>query len=677
MAKFKGYSLIFFALLCTSVIWAQKPYESEYWEKNWRDWPRPRFDYRVDTFAAIENIILREYFNSNSNISGEIYRHYSRFQYPSRATIEEHGSIDIQLPNYEVLADIDFRVWHDGLLVNEAKPDAIKEFYLDTLGADPFTKKMFAFRLTFPDLRKGSIVEVMVTCKGVPLPYRLTFEQSFPVIESSQRIKILSAFPLRFATDSSVKFEKEEIWDYNLYKFSRKHIPAHSIETSLSTAALDFPGVWVDWKDQVFYYDRDESDDWRELLPYLFYQGDLKDFVVYRNSLAEDFGLQQFYGSWIRPVRYFHGRGEEFQSNSAYAEGRLRLSKAYAEVWYEVEQSMERIVINNQEQNFDKALQLVLSAQEKAVRKYLKELPIEPPIFREYGLLCSHLEKLLNYFKYDYKLVLLSPKRFGRPPANFASPWTAVARGIIFRKDSAEDWNYVLPGPYMSQFYKANQLPPDLSEGWIQAFSRKDSVPKIMALPKVEVDPHGFHHVYTLSLLKDKGTWVQRDTLKLRGAFRSILANGYLQNDSVKDQLNYTNHQLIYQFEKRDSLLYSKPQVLSAEDSLRFILPLSEALSIRSHPSLGRSFALPLIFKAQWQYCFNTDDSLQIDVPLQKFKSNSVYDFDYSWSKTKSQWHLSFSLKLKSTVIDEAQKADFQELQNLLQEEFEFKIWNR
>lgn len=676
MANGRNVLSLLFALLCSSVTWAQKPYTSEYWEENWRDWPRPRFDHRVDSFVAVENIILREFFNSNSNSSGELYRHYARFQYPNESSIRDHGSVIIQLPNYEFLEDIDFRVWQGGLLVYEARAAAIEAYYLDTLGADPFTKKMFVFQLSFPDLRPGSIVEMMVSCKGVPLPYRLSFEQSFPILTASQRIKILSAYPLRYHADSTVQVEQEEIWDYDLYKFSRKELQAYGIETSLSTAAADFPGVWLDWKDQVFYYDRDESDDWRELLPYLFYQGDLKDFVVYRNSLAEDFGRQQFYSSWIRPVRYFHSRGEEFQANSAYAEGRLKLSKAYAKRWIKVQEDLEHIVIDNAVPDFNEALRLVLKSQKKAVRSYLKDLPIEPPIFTEYGLLCSHLEKLFQYFRYDYRLALFGPARFAKPPANFASPWTAVARGLLFRKDSSEKWNFIIPGPYMSQFYGPNQLPPDLSLGWIQAFERGDSVPEIIPLAKTRVK-NGFRHVFYQRKRAAKGYWQQRDTVHFNGAFRSILAAGYLRSDSVQDQLGYTQHQLLYQFEQSDSLLIGRPQATKLQDTLIYRLPLEEAWAFKANPSAGRSLANPMPFQALWQYRFETNDSLEIAVPLPPEISNSVFRFSYSWQRQESAWLLSFELDQGQIVIKPEARREFEELQAFFKQGLEFKVWSR
>ncbi len=670
---------LFLCLLSVSLVSglkAQNPYTAEYWEDNWRDWPRPRFDYRIDSFVAVENVIQREYFQSNSNISGEIYRHYARFQYPDKKAIEEHRELLFQLPNYEVLEDIDFRIWDRGLLHYEARAAAIREYYLDSISADPFTDKLFAFRLRFPDLKPGQIVEVMITCKGVPLPYHLSFEQSFPVIKSYQRIKMLSAFPLRYRADSIIKVERDRKFDFELYSFQMDKVTAYPLETGLSTQLADLPAVWLDWKDQIFYYDRDERDDWAEVLPYLFYQGDLQDFIVYRNSLAEEFGLQQFYGSWIRPVRFFHGRSEEYQVNSAYAEGGLRLSKAYANIWLEVEEELNRVVIDNQVPVFDEALSLVLKAQEKAVRTYLKNLPIEPPVFREYGLLCSHLEKLLNYFQYDYRLALFSPARFGVPPKNFASPWSAVARGLAFRKDSLAQWTYLIPGPYMSQFYGPNRLPPDLSEGWVQLFFRGDSVPEVLGLPKVKVTEHGFQHVFHQQQRNDKGHWVLNDTLYFEGAFRSILAAGYLRSDSVKDQLSYTNHQLVYQFEKNDSMLVGRSQTQRIADSLIFLVPLDEALSILSLPAPKRSFALPMPFRAEWLYRFKVEDSLAIQLIMPELEPNPYYELSALRRNLKNgEVEVRIQLSIEKTLIKSSDLAQYNQLRSILKEGVPLTIW--
>lgn len=663
------------AILCLSGLYAQNHFSSEYWEENWRDWPRPRFDNRVDSFAAVENIVLREYFNSNSKISGEVYRHYACFQYPDFESIKNNAQMVFQLPNYVRLDDIDFRIWEDDFLVYEARAAALREYYLDTLGADPITKKMFAFGLRFPDLKPGAIVEVMISCLGVPLPYRLSFEQTFPVIRSSQRIKILSAYPLRYQADSTIVCEKERLWDYDLYKFAKEEVSAYPIETSLSTKAKDLPGVWIDWKDQIFYYDRDERDDWEDLLPYLFYEGDLRDFVVYRNSLAEDFGKQQFYSSWIRPVRFFHRRAENLAANSSYAEGRWRLSKAYAKIWIEVEDQLNRIVLENEVQDFEEALNLVLMAQKRAVKRYLKELPLEPPVFTEYGLLCSHLEKLFKYFRYDHRLGLFGPERFGKPSLAFASPWSASARGMLFRKDSNQAWQYIIPGPYMSQFYGPNQLPPDLDHGWVQAFERNDTVPEVLALPSADYSKHGFRHVFSIQEPASFDSWVIRDSLHLKGAFRSILASAYLRSDSVKDHLSYTNHQLHYQIEKNEDLILEKTKSIAKEDTFRMEVPLHEASILQSMPTPARSFALPMPFRAQWNYRFESQDSLQIDLPLPWKIDNEVFGLSWQWERKENSWLLTLRLDLKKALISADETAYFLAWQEFVKRPLALKVW--
>ena len=213
-----------------------RPYTAEYWEKNWRDWPRPQFDYRIDSFAAVQNIVQREYFNSGSDVSGERYFHYARFQYPDQSSIDNWSKILFQLPNYEILKDIDFRIWEDDILVYEARAASIRNQFLDSLVADPHSGKLFAFSLQFPELKAGQIVEVMISLEGAPLPYNLGFNEAFPISESIQRIKVLSAYPLQFSASEEVEQSKERIYENIFYSFKSVGCKALNLErpTALS-----------------------------------------------------------------------------------------------------------------------------------------------------------------------------------------------------------------------------------------------------------------------------------------------------------------------------------------------------------------------------------------------------------------------------------------------------------
>ena len=640
--------IILLALTCSELS-AQEPFKAEYWEKNWRDWPRPDFDYSYSNFIAVENIVLREFFSSNSNNSGERYFHYARFQYPDQSSIDNWSKLVFQLPNYANLKDIDFRIWEGEILLYEARASSIRERFLDTLSADPHSGKLYAFSLLFPELKPGHIVELMISLDGTPLPYQVGFHQSFPIARSVQRIKITSAYPLQYSASKNVRTEEKRIFENKFYTFETNSCEALSPELGLSTLAASLPMVWIDWLDQVFYYDREESRQWRQVLENLFYQGALRDYAVYRNSLDYEFGLQQYYGSWIRPVRYFHERPSSLNSNQAYAEGRWRLSRSYAERWIRVEEKLNLIIQDNGVPNFQEAMRMVYRSQKKASKSYLRTMPIYPPVFTEYGLLCSHYEALLQYFKKEYRLVLYYPERSGRPDSSYPSPWPAYARGIAYREDSTATWQYIFPGPYLGQFFEPGEVPPDFTGGSALLFAREDSIrPQWQALSAPDIYQHAFKQHYHLRFDRKANRLILRDSLFLEGAFRSILASAYLRGDSAVDQLSFTNHQLITNALRNDSILYGRKRNFQARDTFNLDWNMRQARTLRGRAFNDRDYALPMAFCAEWQWRFVDIDSLVVDWPISdQTIDNPFYSLRLTEEKTSNN---TIILRLKMEV---------------------------
>jgi len=657
----------------------QKEYSAEYWEKNWRDWPRPLFDYSYEGFMAVENIVLREYFSTNSNSSGEQYKHYARFQYPNQAAIDNWSVLLFQLPDYQNLEDIDFRIWEDDILLYEARASSIREKFLDTLSADPHSGKLYAFSLSFPELKPGHIVELMISLNGVPMPYHLGFHHSFPIARSVQRIKIVSAYPLQYAASAQVLSEEKRVFENKLYSFEVSNCRAMSPDLSLSTAPAELPGVYIDWLDQVFVYDREENKTWDRILENIFYQGDLQDYAVYQNSLDYEFGLQQYYGSWIRPPRYFHERPSNLNSNQANAEGRWRLSRSYAERWLKVEEDLDLIVEENGVPNFDEAMQMIYSSQKKASESYLRNMLVYPPVFTEYGLLCSHYEALLSYFQKEYRLALYYPKRAGRPDSSFPSPWPAYARGLAFRSSSEDDWTYVFPGPYFGQFFKAGEVPPDFQGGSALLFDREELKPEWASLSPVKVEEHGFSHHYKVQIRPRLNRYVLRDTMHLKGMFRSIMASAYLRGDSAVDQLSFTNFQLSQNALMNDSMLVAKSKSLKLKDTLRLSLKLDEAKSIIAAPAPDRDFTLPMAFKAEWRIRVEGRDSLQHELQMAlspEILDNPCFKVEAQWLRLdQGVYELSLSLVMKKAYIPKEEIEYYYALQSLLNSPAQILFW--
>lgn len=657
----------------------QREFSAEYWEKNWRDWPKPLFDYSYEGFTAVENIVLREYFSANSNSNGEQYKHYARFQYPNQAAIDNWSVLLFQLPNYQLLEDIDFRIWEDDILLYEARASSIREKYLDTLSADPHSGKLYAFSLSFPELKPGHIVELMISLKGVPMPYHLDFHQSFPIARSVQRIKIVSAYPLQYSASPGVLSEEKRVFENKLYSFELSNCRALSPDLNLSTAPAELPGVYIDWLDQVFVYDREENKSWDRILESIFYNGDLQDYAVYQNSLDREFGLQQYFGSWIRPVRYFHERPTNLNSNQAHAEGRWRLSRAYADRWIRVEEDLDLIVEENGVPNFEEAMQMIYRSQKKASEAYLRNMPVSPPVFTEYGLLCSHYEALLRYFHKDYRLALYYPKRVGKPDSSYPSPWPAYARGLAYRSSENEDWTFIFPGPYFGQFFKAGEVPPDFQDGHALLFNREDLKSEWAALSPLEVEKHGFSHHYKVQIKPRLNRYVIRDTLHLNGMFRSILASAYLRGDSAVDQLSFTNFQLTQNALMNDSLIVSKSESLKLKDTLKLKLKLDEAKSIIAAPAPDRDFALPMGFKAEWKFRIEGRDSLQHELQMTlnpEILDNPCFKVDAEWlRKEKGVYQLKLSLLIKKAYIPKEELPYYFALQTLLANPAQVLVW--
>lgn len=668
--------IILLALPCSELS-AQEPFKAEYWEKNWRDWPRPDFDYSYSNFIAVENIVLREFFSSNSNNSGERYFHYARFQYPDQSSIDNWSKLVFQLPNYANLKDIDFRIWEGEILLYEARASSIRERFLDTLSADPHSGKLYAFSLLFPELKPGHVVELMISLDGTPLPYQLGFHQSFPIARSVQRIKIASAYPLQYSASKNVRTEEKRIFENKFYTFETNSCEALSPELGLSTLAASLPMVWIDWLDQVFYYDREESRQWGQVLENLFYQGALRDYAVYRNSLDYEFGLQQYYGSWIRPVRYFHERPTSLNSNQAYAEGRWRLSRSYAERWLRVEEKLDLIIQENGVPDFEEAMEMVYRSQKKASESYLRFMPVYPPVFTEYGLLCSHYEALLKYFKKDYRLALYYPQRSGRPDSTYPSPWPAYARGIAFRDDSTKAWSYIFPGPYLGQFLEPGQVPPDFKGGSALLFSREDSIaPEWAPLTDPEIKRHGIKQHYNVRFDTKANRMIVRDTLFLEGAFRSILASAYLRQDSAVDQLSFTNHQLITNALRNDSIVYGKTKNLPASDTIVLDWNMRQAQTLKGRAFNDRDYALPMAFSAEWQWRFIGIDSLVIDGPLaDQAIDNPFYSLQVSQEKTaKGATILRVKMELKKAFVPKEEYPYYLDWYQLLESERSLQV---
>ena len=576
--------------------------KSEYWEENWENFPRPVYDYGVSHFSAVKRVISRKYFATNSGYSGELYQKYYQFQFPHQADIEKNRRIKIRIPPRERLLDIDYRVWKDGLLIYEARPSIINAQLPAHLINASLHSDSFYLALDF--LEPECTVELIISCNGVPLPYQLFFSDDMPIQESLQEIIIISESPLRYKASSAVEHEEIREWDNVIYTFKVDNLPAQGALYGIDTRAQTQAKVLLDWQDQVYYYDRKETDNWPDLLSHIFYEGLVRDYSVYRNSLSEQFGWQQFYGPWQRPLRFYRHRNAEISTNEVYAQGNWRLSREYADRWLQLEDLVEKVK-RDSSYTFPFALQQMHALQEKAIREHLKAIPEEPKVFTEYGLIYSFYQQLFKHFKIPYRLALVKAAAQGAIENDYISPWQFQARALAYKAGESENWHYVFAGPLLGDFANLNEIPSPFCEAQVLLFNPQDSFSYSFDTLKYQAsgaanfirrERINFNVAFSFYRRQSEITW--------DGVFRSPLLQDYVLADSLAYLLADARNQLPSGKWQGDSVSQLKNQRAAIRgDSVNFTIPLTEIAHFDS-PSTARVLCLPYLVKAEWQYDF-------------------------------------------------------------------------
>lgn len=657
------------SLLCLLQVFAiqtlsAQKIEANFWEDHWETWPRPRFDYRYPDFGATVNTRHWEFFNTHSKISGELYRHFIRLQYPTEESVQSWSKLSFTLPLHYQFTDLDYRIWKDGLLIEDARAS---ELLIDTLEYDGVSQRLRRFALRVKGLQAPCVLEVMISCNGVPLPYSLDFKEGFPSFKSEHQFQILSSYPLKFDLPQHVSKEYIELWDDDLYCI---RLDSAYLENR-DPFARKVPPFWLDWQDQIMVYDREEMHSWRELRDYLFYEGDLADYIVYQNSLDDAFGLQQYLGSWRRHPRYYSARKSTLENNEYFAQGRYRLTKAYADRWLKVQETLD-VLLADSLRSFDEAAKTLAQAQEQAARDYLKDSYDYPKVFTEYGLLCSHWERLFKHYKLDYRLVLFAPSHYPMADTSFYSPWPYVARGLAFRKSEQANWQYYLPGFYWGQFWDLGALPPDLQGGRALLLQRENPPVEIRDLPRGDYKQHGFTSRYRLQLSRSAKAKILHD-ISLHGSFRSILLHAYLKGDSAVDQLSYTTHQLYNNAVLNDSLLQFKSQVINFTDTVLFTLHRQEALLVQASAIAQDSFYFPSPGQLNWELRWDVADSLDYAL-LRSPSTIGPFRWDIESGQSEGHAYLRWQVYIPPGKIS---AKDYRLLQAEINEPLEIRLWKK
>jgi hypothetical protein len=649
--------------------------KAKYWEENWEKSKRPVYDYSIPGFQAVKRRVTRKYFSTNSGFTGELYEKYYQFQFPDQGAIDNHGQIKIRIPPREGLLDVDYRVWKDGLLIYEARPSQINPQLPSRLINASLHADSFYLELKF--LEPECTVELVITCNGIPLPYQLFFDDDMSIKESIQEVIIISQSPLRFKASSELKQEELREWDNKIYRFTADNLAASVSGSGFYSHSVADANVQLDWKDQVYYYDREVTDNWQDLLSHLFYNGLVRDFSVYRNSLSEQFGRQQFYGPWQRPYRYYRHRGSEIGANEVYAQGSWRLSRAYADRWLQLEEFVEKVK-GDTSYTFSYALQEMHKLQEIAIREHLATMPDEPKLFTEYGLIYSFYQQLFQHFEIPFRLALVKSAVSGPILPAYISPWQFQARALAYRVKDENDWNYIFAGPMLGDFAEVGEVPSVFAQASALLFNPLDSFTFIIdSLIYTSPQFANFNKWVNISF-NDASTFFRAETkIGWDGVFRSKLLQDYILRDSL--EYFYLNGRAQIKgrnWQGQDISTLDSYRSAFQKDSLVFTINLKEIGNFPTAIERG-TFCLPYLPKAEWHYVFkNLPKAYRYKVDAPAPLDNEEFSIDFEvHEKVSGQLVIAVFVEIRTLCYNSEVLNGYLQILNSLNEGVKITIW--
>jgi len=321
------------------------------------------------------------------------------------------------------------------------------------------------------------------------------------------------------------------------------------------------------------------------------------------------------------------------------------------------------------------AINLISESQEIEAYRYIRQMPVYPPVFTEYGLLCSHFERLFKYYRVDYRLVLFYPKRSGLPALDYPSPWPAFARGLAWRSSQDEDWQFIIPGPYLGQSLRPGQIPPDFEEGTALLFSRESHLPERIGLPSANPFQHRMEFRRDIQIRPDRGRFTIRDTMRFEGVMQSILANAYLKGDSAQDMLGFTNYKLLHNALLNSIETHERSDNRALEDTMELNLDLSKAIILRAEPTFDRSFSIPMAYGARWRWRFTGMDSLEISLPDIPYLDQEVFSLRQGLEDDGQGSYLyQLDLEFKKCYLEPEDIVAYYQLLDILKREWQLKL---
>jgi hypothetical protein len=493
-------------------------------------------------------------------------------------------------------------------IIYEAKKKAIAQKIIDTVFSLQ-TKAIVGYKMHFPELKAGSILEIYYQAQGVAIPYFEPLTDALPLKKSELQIEILSAYPLVHKVLGSVQDSVRQVYDYQTLYFKAEATSAY--EPSPTPHFFDSlqQGVFFAYADLIIPRDREAAGNWPAIFRYHFYQGEINDYTIFMNSEAYSFGQSVNWGSLNRPKRYFRFRADELIYNQVQTNGQNILATSFTNPLVALQDWTNKLI---ERPNLTVAIGLALI--DEKILAYLEARPNytvnNANQIADYSLLAKFYLNFLAAKVENPLLFFAKTQQQGPIHLDFKSAQQFQALGLAYR-DEQNQLNYKVIGPYLGQNYPVNTWPADFNQGQILLYNTKDEKLSIHNLPAQNGLTNGVQVQEQLQV-SFTYNWVRNSrSYRLKGLFKNKMYHAYLQGDTAIDALTYTRHQMVNNaYSNTDKIDFKTEQTRQAKDTFQLRLPLKDALITKSLPSLTSGLFLPA------PYQFNYTFRLTADAPF-------------------------------------------------------------
>lgn len=634
---------------------------------------RQRYNHSLQGQKGLIRKNTFKFFPTGSGHTGELFQAYRLIQLGDKSDVEAFQKIEIRYPSEAFLTHLDYRVWKDGLIIYEAKPKSIHTQISDSV-QDIRNGRNKGFTLSLSDLEPEVVVEIFYKAQGVHLPYWLEFQDSLRWQHSEQQIRIISSDPLQYVKHPQVAATEERNYDELVYTFSAENTAALPPKSGAFYADTSRPFVALEWKDLIQRYDRDRIKTWTDFLPYLFFDGAVKNLNIYLNSEARYLGQNIHSGTSYLPPKRYHTRDEELHENFRQAWGRYRLGKDYAAPLVALQEWVKALADSTLLSD-QLGLRLIEEALKAYVNSGLQDLKQPPYAFYDHGTISKFYTDFLRLRGRKYYPVLLKAPTQGPFLDSLISARQVGALAVAYELDGAR--NIILVGPYLGNYYSLNTLPADFSAGTAVFFDPATQSYAVEKLPAFNTQNNGFQYWEDIQL-SFKFNWL-RSTKRyyLEGNFQNRIYHAYLQNDTARDVLSATNWQVANNaVNNRERLNFKTEQLRQPRDTMVYHLSLEKALAITAEPS-AKCFVFPSPYRATMNFRLFADRAFAIDTEHSVlYNEPGAYALRINTTRiNEKEYLIELSFTLEEILMKGEEAEKFSQIVGLLQKGITIKIF--